>query len=263
MRNIRENLDEQIFEMQKMITEKERIIRSAPNGSLRISKSHGRFQCYHLTDSGPTNGAFLKRSQEKLITDLAQKQYDEKLVRSAKKPLAALKLCRNALPETLPEEVYGKLNPDRKPLVTPIILPEQDFVKAWEEEHWTQKYMEPEGPKLYTDKGECVRSKSEIIISNTLFHLGIPYRYECALDLNGYTIYPDFTVLHVRERREKYLEHFGMMADYDYYTRAVNRISQMAKHGIILGDTLFFTMEADKYPLDIKNAEIMFRKWFL
>ena len=82
MRNIRENLDEQIFEMQKMITEKERIIRSAPNGSLRISKSHGRFQCYHLTDSGPANGAFIKRSQEKLITDLAQKQYDEKLVRS-------------------------------------------------------------------------------------------------------------------------------------------------------------------------------------
>ncbi len=53
-----------------------------------------------------------------------------------------------------------------------------------------------------TEKGELVRSKSEMNIANALFRTEIPYKYECPLTLNdGRVIYPDFTVLDVYNRR--------------------------------------------------------------
>ena len=47
-----------------------------------------------------------------------------------------------------------------------------------------------------TDKGHLVRSKSELVIANELFHLGINYEYEQPFDLElkrgTITIHPDF-----------------------------------------------------------------------
>ncbi len=211
MRSFIEHVNQEIFELQRLIAKEERNIRNAPNGSLRISQSHGRFQCYHITKDKPVNGVFLKHSQEHLIADLAQKSYDKKVLRSSRRMLAGLLRLRRNLPDVLPEDVYKTLHPLRRSLVRPVLLPEEDFVRAWEEERWHGKYIDPDGPQLFTEKGELVRSKSEIIIANTLYHLGIPYRYECALDLNDITVYPDFTVLHIKQRQVKYLEHFGMV----------------------------------------------------
>lgn len=51
---------------------------------------------------------------------------------------------------------------------------------------------------------ERVRSKSEVIIADILNQEGIPYRYECPLQLKGWgKVYPDFTVLSERERPER------------------------------------------------------------
>ena len=63
-------------------------------------------------------------------------------------------------------------------------------------------------PKLYTSREERVRSKSEIIIADTLSRESIPYRYECPLHIPDVgNIYPDFTVLNVAKRKELYWEH--------------------------------------------------------
>ena len=79
--------------------------------------------------------------------------------------LAGLLRLRRDLPDVLPEDVYKTLHPLRRSLVRPVLLPEEDFVRAWEEERWHGKYIDPDGPQLFTEKGELVRSKSEIIIA--------------------------------------------------------------------------------------------------
>ena len=58
----------------------------------------------------------------------------------------------------------------------------------------------PKTEELVTNNGEIVRSKSEKIIADLLFMLGIPYVYECPLDTPGGTIYPDFTILDISTR---------------------------------------------------------------
>ena len=106
-----------------------------------------------------------------------------------------------------------------------------------------------------TNKGEYVRSKSELIIADRLSGLGIPYRYEAELILGDTVIHPDFTILDIKHRREVYFEHFGMMDNPKYATSAVQRINLYNRNNIVLGDRLFFTVETDSVPLDTEIVD--------
>ena len=81
--------------------------------------------------------------------------------------------------------------------------------------------------KLVLACRERVRSKSEVIIADTLARHGVPYRYEYPLKLKSgrdgafRTIHPDFLCLNVRTRAEFYWEHFGLMDDPDYLERTL------------------------------------------
>ncbi|MEI4828659.1 hypothetical protein WAX78_04240 [Bacillus sp. FJAT-53711] len=73
--------------------------------------------------------------------------------------------------------------------------------------------------KIYaTQKGDYVRSKSEVIIANMLFASGIEYDYEKELIIsNGKKIYPDFTLY--KNDEIYYLEHVGMLHNQQYAER--------------------------------------------
>ena len=100
-----------------------------------------------------------------------------------------------------------------------------------------------------------VRSKSEIIIANMLKTLNIPYKYECPLKIGNILLYPDFTILDVKGRRERYLEHFGMMGDLDYVNNMMLKISTYEKNNIFIGDKLICTFESAKRPLNISTLK--------
>ena len=68
---------------------------------------------------------------------------------------------------------------------------------------------------ILTAKGERVRSKSEKILADYFYSRKIPYHYEKPLHLRGYGIvYPDFTLLSRKTRREVYWEHEGLVEKY-------------------------------------------------
>ena len=142
-----------------------------------------------------------------------------------------------------------------------IIVPDEDFIKAWREMEYRGKGFREDAPEYYTDKGERVRSKSEILIANALNRNHIPYRYECPLYLAGYgTIHPDFTVLNVRLRKEMYWEHLGMMDDISYVENALQKITMYMQNGIFLNDNLIITYETKRNPLNQKVIKIVMKK---
>ena len=103
-----------------------------------------------------------------------------------------------------------------------------------------------------------MRSKSELIIADLLYKEGVPYRYEYPLYLNGLgRIYPDFTVLNTKERKELHWEHLGMMDDAEYAENALRRIAVYEKNGIFPGENLILTHETRKNPLDQKIIKMM------
>ncbi|GFZ30099.1 hypothetical protein CSC2_06250 [Clostridium zeae] len=74
-----------------------------------------------------------------------------------------------------------------------------------------------------TTKGDLVRSKSEVIISNLLQQAGIDYEYEIKLEYkNGKWIEPDFTVT-LPSGNVIYWEHLGMLGLTDYDNRWIEK----------------------------------------
>ena len=122
----------------------------------------------------------------------------------------------------------------------------------------------PTDDSLLTENGETVRSRAELILVNMVLHMQIPYFYEKPLYLEGErTVYPDLTARCVRERREKYIEYFGMMSDPEYAAKAVRRINCYENSGYYLGKRLIAIFEAEGTPLSTRHMRDLLQRHFL
>jgi ATP-dependent exoDNAse (exonuclease V) alpha subunit len=70
-----------------------------------------------------------------------------------------------------------------------------------------------------TDRGDAVRSKSEVIIANSLHAKKINYSYESPLEFDGVVKYPDFTIEDDDAGITYYWEHCGLLHDASYNRR--------------------------------------------
>jgi len=102
-----------------------------------------------------------------------------------------------------------------------------------------------------TEKGHLVRSKSELVIANILFHLGIPYEYEQPLELKegGPPIHPDFSFTDPAGDRIVW-EHLGMMSREDYRLSWERRRKDYEAAGYKAGVNLFTSEDDDRGGLD-------------
>lgn len=80
--------------------------------------------------------------------------------------------------------------------------------------------------------GELMRSKSEVIVANTLRHLGVPYSYEELLKMgDGSVREPDFTIRRPGEL-PIYWEHLGMLDLAGYRADWEAKLAWYSNHGI-------------------------------
>ena len=82
-RKLSEKLRTRLEEILKFQKEK---LKNVPEGSLRLSKSHGNLQFYHCTDENK-KGKYISKDDQQLIRSLAQKTYDERILHLAEKRL--------------------------------------------------------------------------------------------------------------------------------------------------------------------------------
>lgn len=114
-----------------------------------------------------------------------------------------------------------------------------------------------------TARGELVRSKSEVIIADALFHNGLDYQYEPELILEGKTKRPDFKIIDADTGEEWYWEHCGMMSDIRYAKRWRDKEKFYAKHGIVRGKNLIVTEEFSGEGLDSYKINEMIKDTFM
>ncbi len=149
---------------------------------------------------------------------------------------------------------YEQIPRGHKNLVAPILLPDSEYIKMWitkkQEQISSNKNSYTIDDAFLTDNGEYVRSKSEKFIADKLKSRDIIYVYECPLKtLDNSFLFPDFTILDIRTRTEKYLEHCGRMDDPQYVERFVKKHELYEKSGLVLGKNLFYTFETAEHPL--------------
>lgn len=253
MEEVRRTLEARKNQLLQLKKEKEKALLSAPKGLLRVNCQGDRTQYYRRENANDANGVYLREKEVNLVRRLAQKEYDQKVLRAVEKEVRAIERCLVGYPLTGAEEVYEKLHRERKKLVVPVWEPQEQFVQKWEAVVYEGKSFGEDAPEFYTAKNERVRSKSEWIIADLLNREGVPYRYEYPLHLKGMgVVHPDFTVLNVKERKEFYWEHLGMMDDATYAERALQKIALYEQNGIYPGEGLILTYETRTNPLNQK-----------
>ena len=263
MSEFRNKIEERVRFLETVRKDTEKRLKNAPKGTLRICAGHNRIQFYHRQSPSDRIGKYLKKKEKSLAVSLAQKDYDQRLLKAIDTEIAALNLYLAKVSPAAPEDLQYQLSEQRRLLITPAFETDEMYIRKWSSEPFTGKEMTGEAPDYETDKGEIVRSKSELIIANTLAKLGIPYKYECPLFLRGFgIIYPDFTVLQVRKRKEIYWEHLGMMDDPDYARKAVKKIQLYNTNKLFQGDRLLITSETSQTPINIKQIKAIINHVF-
>lgn len=264
----RRKIDARISELQLIIASKEKALKKAPPGHLIICKSHGNAQFYHVVqEHGTKTQKYISKESMALAVALAQKSYDADVLKAAEKELRAWLALEKLLPDLCAEEFYALLPPLRQALVTPIQPSDEEYRKVWEAVTYKPGYFCPNAPVFITNRGERVRSKSEVLIANLLYLLGIPYRYEYPLEVmvdgRRQTWRPDFTLLDVKHRREVILEHFGKLDDTssdNYALSAFRKMRIYEENGIFEGKNMVYSYETSRAPLDMVYLEQKLRR---
>jgi len=255
MTDIKGALEERRNELLCIKQEKERELGHAPAGNLRICSKGKRIQYYHRNNPKDTSGVYIREQDINFARQLAQKEYDRKVLSAVQKELHAIEKYLSNYPRLNAEQVYQKLHRARQEMIIPIEETDEQFVYRWENERYQGKDFYEDMPEFYTAKGERVRSKSEVIIADLLNREGVPYRYEFPVYLKDIgMIYPDFTVLNVKTRKEYIWEHFGMMDDMEYAERTVQKIAAYEKNDYFQGENLILTYETGRSPINQKSV---------
>ena len=262
-KKIQQQLKHNQQELAKLIQTTEKEIRKSPPGTVEVRKHGNSVQFYYRNNSPKKNGEYIRAADRPRAIALVNKRYLSRIVEEARKQKKAIDVFLSTYDPDAFEKIYDKEGAIRQSLITPIALPDKEFLEAWEAEEYQGKAFREDAPVFYTQRHERVRSKSEVLIADALFHAKIPYRYECPLRLGSQIVYPDFTALRVHERKLVFWEHLGMIDDPEYRNTALWKIRQYEENGIFPGDNLILTMELFKMPLTPQTIRNMIQHYFL
>ena len=259
MKNFIEIVKKEVLQLENAIKKVDLFLNHAPEGCLKWQNKNGKTYYYHqFMKDNKWVRRYIKKAELSLAKTLAQKQYYISIRPILEKMLDEIKRFIKKCPLNELEEIYDNLSVERKNLVMPLQASAKEKVKQWETEVYEKNLMYPENLRFETEKGDMVRSKSEVIIANILYRnrKNILYKYERPLEVieNGRqkTIYPDFTILNKHTGEITYWEHAGRMDDPYYANDFVKKMNTYIANDLLPGRDVVVSFESQSTPLDIK-----------
>lgn len=232
-------------------------------GELRISKGKYGPQYYYRKEASDKNGTYICKSRLPFIKKLAQQRYNRQCEVPLQKAISQIEKTLHNLASL--EGILAGYNLDqvRKQLVETLILENEIYGQKWSSITYKSNPFFTENTIYQTARGEKVRSKSEVIIADTLFKLGIPYRYEYPVKLENYTAFPDFLCLNLRTRKEYLWEHLGKLDDIEYAAKATRKIADYEKANFFPGINMILTMETGQVPLTPQRVKKIINSYLI
>ena len=248
-------------EIEQKIVQLEKLIAEMPKGELQCA-GNGRYYKWYCKHGGQR--IYLPKKERALAEQLAKKKY-------------LLLQLKDLLHEKEAVDVYLKYRENHpsqaKNLITEkseyqkMILPQLNILEEecekWQDSSYKTNQKYPEQLIYKTSTGQYVRSKSEMLICMLLQKYGIPFRYECELQIGGVIFHPDFTIRHPKTGKEYYWEHFGMMDEPGYARNAAGKIQSYISNGIIPSIQLITTYETRTSPLGYEKIKKILEEYFL
>lgn len=264
MANLKEMLMKEQSRLEHIVQKTTEQLKNVPPGTLRLSSTKKWVQYYHCMPGEKKNGEYIPKTNEELVRRLAQKAYDEKILKLAAKRLAQIKKITRDYEVEEVEKAFWDEHIERQKLIRPVEPTWEQRLGEWMSEEYKRKEFQEGTPVILTDQGERVRSKSEKILADYFYRNGIQYKYECPLYLKGFgTVHPDFTFLSKKTKQEIYWEHDGRMDDPVYAQNAIRKIQAYEENDIYPGERLILTFETDKTILNTRQIERLVRRYLL
>lgn len=264
MTGLRKQLKNELERLKEISRKTERSLKEAPKGALRLSKSQGSTQYYYLTKGAPRNGKYISKKDSDLVRRLAQKKYDEEILKYANNAVHKIAGLIDIYSDDRIEEIFYSEHPERQKLIAPVESTFEQSLKEWMKVPYTGKTFQENSPVILTNAGVRVRSKSEKIIADYLEYTGIAYKYECPINLRPFgNVYPDFTILSPKNGQEIYWEHEGMMDNPEYARSAIQKIELYEKNGIYPGEKLILTFETSTAIINSELIKSLVKRYLL
>ncbi|MBR5348304.1 MAG: hypothetical protein IK125_03635 [Lachnospiraceae bacterium] len=257
-REIKEEINVLEERLRRLNVELTKLRTMVPKGArLRAVRRGNVYQYFMRVPGVDGSGKYLDKRNRKIAEILAQIEYDEKLEDLLSEELEKMKLLESVWENAPAEIALQRMAPGKRSLVKLPFLSDEAFIRDWREQKFDGLGFEENYPEYYTRKELRVRSKSEVIIADILDEMSVPFLYEKPLRLGGNIVHPDFTLLNIKERREVYWEHFGMMDDMDYRNNAFLKIRKYEADGMYQHGSMIWTFETGKYPLNTREIRKM------
>lgn len=262
-----QNLDTRLNKLQTQCDYLRHKLSTFPEGELSIQKN-GTYHRWVIKNK--EHSVYCPKSDRSLAEVMALKKYYSLMLLEAEEELSLLKCYSKRL--SIANSSKGLSATDLLtesspyyPLLQSYFAKDKLPVSAqkWCSESYETNHSHPEHLIHTTLAGHKVRSKSEVIIANLLYTNHIPYRYEAALLLKEFTVYPDFTILHPITNKIMYWEHFGMMDNASYCDTACNKLKTYCYNGIFPSMQLIATYETSKHPISSDQVQQIITQHFL
>ena len=256
-----ENKEELLVWKEQLIraeTERNKLKKKVPEGArLHASRYNDSYQYFMRMDGTEKKGVYIRKSNMELAELLAQIEYDDKLITVLKKAIYRKEKYMDLFRMDPFSEAKQMMTIGKQQLIHMPYEPDDVYIQNWKAQEFEHLPFSETIPEYYAGSGLRVRSKTEIIIADMLEEMDIPFFYEKPLRLKAGLVHPDFTLLDIRNRREVYWEHFGMMDDPEYRDHTFSKILSYEASGIFQGDGLIWTFETSKYPINTRNLRKM------
>ena len=263
MRELKKLLIKEKERLEEIVIRTKMQLNNTPKGTLRLSQSNSHVQFYHCTAENKL-GKYIAKGNEKLVQQLAQKSYDEKVLKVAEKRLNQINRFLKDYEDDEIEQVFLNEHIERQRLIQPAEQTWEQKLVEWKGKEYNGKGFQEGLPVIVTERGERVRSKTEKIMADYFYRNGIEYKYECPIYLNGMgMVYPDFTFLSKKIGKEIYWEHNGLVDDPSYARNMVRKIDAYENNGIFVGERLILTYESEQSILNTRKIEQMLERYLV
>ena len=103
---LRQNLAKRIGELEFILSDKSKALKTAPEGTLRIAKSNATVQYYHRANTKDKTGKYILSKNRQLAKSLAQKEYDQSVMACVQSELILLNLMKKCTQKNTLQKQY-------------------------------------------------------------------------------------------------------------------------------------------------------------
>ena len=130
MDELQEMIQMKMAEYDRMIRMAEDAVRKAPKGVLRVTHNRGTFQ-YYRREEPNSNGKYIRKSERRLLSGLAQKDYLQKMLPVLRSAYESMKdMMRVYEPEKL-TQIYEEMTEGKRELISPLVMSDADYAAEW------------------------------------------------------------------------------------------------------------------------------------